>query len=1003
MTLIHRWQQALLATIFALSSASALAAGNPDGAQFPDSADYQYVFDINALPKITMEISEEQWNVLLSSSQYDRPKANITRWTFEKDGVAQTLTAAKAKVSGNTSFVTPEVAGTHCRNCADWRQTNFNFDLKTETFRGLTGLKLKRFHGDPSYVREVAANDIMRKFGIFTTHHSTYARLYVHVLGDAQPAYFGVYRMNEDINELEFITNRFGAANLTDRLWKMSYSSQPGCSGPADLTPITVDRADKMSRDDCVYEYKGKKATFDAAKVQFVDFLNAINSKSGADFKAYADASINTDLLLKGIAAEAALGHWDGMGGNFNNYYMYFDKAGVMQFIPYDMDNILGTSAILADAGRADLLKWGTNVLVKKMLSIPEYKAQYLANLQQLVTDPELLTAERANWIKTRHNLIKNHISNDTGDNMSYADRPASWGNQPSYRIFDLASGTNFYAVKKAAVDTAVANSSGFAKVFNQLYFRGTPNGWKTTAMNLVDNNTWQVQAAFGAEVNPRFKVDVNGDWGLNFGDTNNDKVLDQSGADIKVSNNKTYLITINDQTRGYSVVEANLPNQAPVANAGVDVTVLVGQSVLFNGFGSTDSDGQIVSYFWSNGITAPSGEFVYLEPGVYTETLTVTDDDGALATDTVVITVVDNYAPVANAGADITAVVGADVVLDGSASSDANGGIVSYEWSNGLSGSMVTTSFDAPGTYTLTLTVTDDQGATATDTVVVTVTDGTFTKVFPQLNFRGTANAWGVTPMQLVANNTWQLQVAFNEVDPRFKLDLGSDWVVNYGDTNNDKVLDQGGPSIKVTNNKTYIITVNDLTRAYTLTEVRVNQAPVANAGADITVEPGQQVTLNAGSSSDVDGSIVSYNWSNGLSGQVVTTSFATEGTYSINLTVTDNEGATATDSVIITVRVKPATVDVTFTCNNGTTVVGQNVYVVGNLAQLGGWNSANAIKLSPTAYPRWTGTIALPPSTAVQWKCIKRDVGSVVWQGGSNNSFTSVSSGTQSVSASF
>lgn len=332
MTLIHRWQQALLATIFALSSASALAAGNPAVAEFPDSEDYQYIFDINALPKITVEISEAQWNLLLSSSQYDRPKAEIATFTFEKNGVVETVNSVGIKVSGNTSFVTPEVAGTHCRNCADWRQTNFNFDFTEfvdgQTFRGLTGLKVKRFHGDPSYVREVVANDIMKNFGIFTTHHSTYARLYIRVQGDNNTAYFGVYRLNEDINEVEFLTNRFGVDNDAGHLWKMSYSSQPGCDGRADLTPIAIDSY-KMSRDDCVYEYKGKKATFAAAKTQFVDFLNAINSKSGAEFKAYADAKINTDLLLKSIAAEAALGHWDGMGVNFNNYYLYFDQSGV--------------------------------------------------------------------------------------------------------------------------------------------------------------------------------------------------------------------------------------------------------------------------------------------------------------------------------------------------------------------------------------------------------------------------------------------------------------------------------------------------------------------------------------------------------------------------------------------------------------------------------------------------------------------------------------------------
>ncbi|WP_406664694.1 carbohydrate-binding module family 20 domain-containing protein [Gallaecimonas sp. GXIMD1310] len=86
-------------------------------------------------------------------------------------------------------------------------------------------------------------------------------------------------------------------------------------------------------------------------------------------------------------------------------------------------------------------------------------------------------------------------------------------------------------------------------------------------------------------------------------------------------------------------------------------------------------------------------------------------------------------------------------------------------------------------------------------------------------------------------------------------------------------------------------------------------------------------------------------------------------------------------------------STVPVHFSCDNGSTTQGQSVYVVGNIAALGNWDAASAVKLSPTSYPTWTGTISLPVNTDVQWKCLKRDeqdpTASVVWQSGSNNSF--------------
>lgn len=98
---------------------------------------------------------------------------------------------------------------------------------------------------------------------------------------------------------------------------------------------------------------------------------------------------------------------------------------------------------------------------------------------------------------------------------------------------------------------------------------------------------------------------------------------------------------------------------------------------------------------------------------------------------------------------------------------------------------------------------------------------------------------------------------------------------------------------------------------------------------------------------------------------------------------------------------------VSVGFTCHNGETYWGQSVYVVGSVAELGSWDPAGAVKLDATAYPTWTGTVDLPASTYVEWKCLKRDevdpTAGVEWQPGSNNTFTTPASGSASVSASF
>ncbi len=95
---------------------------------------------------------------------------------------------------------------------------------------------------------------------------------------------------------------------------------------------------------------------------------------------------------------------------------------------------------------------------------------------------------------------------------------------------------------------------------------------------------------------------------------------------------------------------------------------------------------------------------------------------------------------------------------------------------------------------------------------------------------------------------------------------------------------------------------------------------------------------------------------------------------------------------------------VDIDFTCTDATTIMGQSVYVAGNLAELGNWSTAGAVKLEPTDYPTWTGTVNLPGDTDVEWKCLKRNEQDpnlgVEWQPGDNHAFNTGSDTSPSAS---
>ncbi|MDR9451713.1 MAG: PKD domain-containing protein, partial [Acidimicrobiia bacterium] len=76
-----------------------------------------------------------------------------------------------------------------------------------------------------------------------------------------------------------------------------------------------------------------------------------------------------------------------------------------------------------------------------------------------------------------------------------------------------------------------------------------------------------------------------------------------------------------------------------PVADPGGPYAGMAGEIITFDGSGSTDSDGTIVSYEWTFGDggtgTGVSPTHIYATAGDWTVTLTVTDNDGAPDTDT--------------------------------------------------------------------------------------------------------------------------------------------------------------------------------------------------------------------------------------------------------------------------------------------------------------------------------------------------------------------------------
>jgi len=180
--------------------------------------------------------------------------------------------------------------------------------------------------------------------------------------------------------------------------------------------------------------------------------------------------------------------------------------------------------------------------------------------------------------------------------------------------------------------------------------------------------------------------------------------------------------------------VEPPQGNQAPRADANGPYTGKAEHGVNFDGSGSSDPDGTIVSYDWDFGDgSSGSGAnttHVYEVGGVYHVTLTVTDDSNlpTSATTTAIIGATSEP-PVADANGPYTGTRGVDVVFDGSGSSDPDGTIMNYEWDFGdsLVGRGVNPShtYTESNIYNVTLTVSDDTGEIDQTVTTATIAEG--------------------------------------------------------------------------------------------------------------------------------------------------------------------------------------------------------------------------------------------------------------------------------------
>jgi PKD repeat protein len=333
--------------------------------------------------------------------------------------------------------------------------------------------------------------------------------------------------------------------------------------------------------------------------------------------------------------------------------------------------------------------------------------------------------------------------------------------------------------------------------------------------------------------------------------------------------------------------------NAPPVADAGQDRRIAIGEETVFDAGGSTDSDGRLVTYEWDFGdgasATGPVVRHAYASPATYTARLTVRDDsDVANSSDDDTVTAIVNAPPVAEAGPDRSVAIAEPVLFDAGKSADSDGSLIAYEWDFGDGtrggGATVNHAYAKSGTYAVRLTVTDDSTtgtSTDDDTLSVRVNE-------PPVAVAG--------PDQLVTASKVDFDgSASSDLDDsiaEYRWDFG-DGAAGSGPRPSHVYADTGTYPVR--------LTVTDASgtirsSAEDTLEVVVNARPIADAGPDLVGAPGETLTFQGSRSLDPDGSIARYLWDfrdgTTATGQTVRHAFAKPGTYQVRLKVVDDTG---------------------------------------------------------------------------------------------------------------
>jgi hypothetical protein len=334
--------------------------------------DYQYeaLFTHGLLHDIEIVISQQEWDGILSDMHEYIKTGNYRKATFIYKGPMgnDIIENVGFRVKGNISRIIPQDKNKQLHRAHFKVKFNETFDLQEGTAK-YECRKNRRFcslpalifrlnisvpgRWDISQIKELFCYDILNQININTSRTGS-SRLTI-TIGENQH-YFGIYTLIEPINKT-FLTRRYGKKENDGNLYKCllgdsgpaSLEVVDGIDGPLNATVIFNEKRvigikDWQSQYRPTYDLKTNENTPDHTRLlDFIHQLNTLDVKDLSDkgLKSYLDSHFGIDSFIKYMAMNMLLGKWDGYWTTGNNYYLYFNPNGTIDFIPCDFDSAL--------------------------------------------------------------------------------------------------------------------------------------------------------------------------------------------------------------------------------------------------------------------------------------------------------------------------------------------------------------------------------------------------------------------------------------------------------------------------------------------------------------------------------------------------------------------------------------------------------------------------------------------------------------------------------------